>query len=657
MKNNCNVSSLEMHQKIRQERMALPIAPIEKEFLEAIAKNDSHVVIGETACGKTTQIPQFLFKAGYADKGIIACTQPRRVAAITVAERVALEQNTNLGERVGYSVRFDDKTSSATKIKFMTDGMLLREAIGDRNLSRYSFILLDEAHERTVQTDILFGIVKQAQQNRNKEGSTNKLKLIVMSATMDPDKYKAYLNNAPAHYIEGRKYVIETNYIKTPSDEYLDLVASAVLKINQSEPVGDDILVFLTGQEEIKQLAKFLRETNKVFLGKAPPLKVFPLYASLQANQQRKAFQTVPKKCRKVVLATNIAETSVTIHGIKFVVDSGKVKRKSFDPTRGIDKLKVEWISKAEAIQRKGRAGRQKDGVVYRMYTEEMFQKFNNETTPEIKRCSASNTILQLIAMGINSVAEFDFFDKPDDKTIKKAVEELVLLDAIERDLNKEDGYNLTQLGKKMSRFPLEPKLPKALLTAEKNGCIEELLTLVSMLSVDTVFITPSNAVEEAKRRHNRFESSVGDFITLIQVYRAYNKEGSRKWCQENFVSERFLQQAKDIRKQLRALCLKNNVKISSDRDFKVVRKCVASGMFAQAAEYQTDGSYKTLATGQKVMIHPSSCLHFSKPAHVVYSELVETTNCYMRNICVVDPFWLQDAAPEYFRSKLDLRI
>ena len=213
MKRDFSGNSVAVQEKIREERTALPISPIEKELVAAFAKNDSHIVIGETACGKTTQIPQFLYKAGYANKGMIACTQPRRVAAITVAERVALEQNTAVGERVGYSVRFDDKTSSRTKIKFMTDGMLLREAIGDRNLSRYSFIILDEAHERTIQTDILFGIVKQAQQKRNKDGSNNKLKLIVMSATMDPDKFKAYFNNAPAHYIEGRQFKIDTYYM------------------------------------------------------------------------------------------------------------------------------------------------------------------------------------------------------------------------------------------------------------------------------------------------------------------------------------------------------------------------------------------------------------------------------------------------------------
>ena len=659
MKRDFSGNSVEVMQKIRQERMALPISPIEKELVAAFAREDSHIVIGETACGKTTQIPQFLYKAGYAKKGMIACTQPRRVAAMTVAERVALEQNTAVGERVGYSVRFDDKTSSRTKIKFMTDGMMLREAIGDRNLSRYSFIILDEAHERTVQTDILFGIVKQAQQKRNKDGSDNKLKLIVMSATMDPDKFKAYFN-ARAHYIEGRQFNIETYYIKTPNmnyDDYIQLVTAAVLKINESEPVDDGILVFLTGQDEIKHLAKFLRETNKVFVGKTPPLKVFPLYASLQANQQRKAFMPVPKNSRKVVLATNIAETSVTIHGIKFVVDSGRVKRKSFDPVRGIDTLKVEWVSQAEATQREGRAGRQRDGIVQRMYTQEMFLKFKEDTVPEIKRCSASNTLLQLIAIGINNVTSFDFFDKPDDKTIKKAVEELTLLDAIEKDLNEEGSFKLTPLGKKMARFPLEPKLSKALLTSEKFDCVEELLTLVSMLSVDSVFITPTNAVEEARRCHNRFESSVGDFITLIKVYRAFNKEGSRSWCQENYVSERFLNQAKDIRKQLRGLCVKNDIKMSSSRDFMNVRKCVASGMFAQSAEFQSDGSYKTLATGQKVRIHPSSCLKFCKPAHIVYGELVETNECYMRNVCVVDPFWLQEAAPHYFKSRLDLRI
>jgi len=639
-----------------QNTHQLPILSVKRNFLEEIKKNKTTIVVGETASGKTTQIPQFLYQQGYAKYGKIACTQPRRVAAITVAQRVAQEMGVDVGDKVGYCIRFEDKTSSQTKVKFMTDGMLLRESIGDKLLTDYNFIILDEAHERTIHTDVLFGIVKKAQKERTEKGLVS-LKLIVMSATMDVDRFSQYFDDAPVLYIEGRLHDIKIKYVKSPTEDYLSMTLSTVIKIHREQPADEDILVFLTGQEEIETVLRAIKDLVSTLPSNLPGLRVFPLHASLPHKQQLRAFKATPKNCRKVVLSTNIAETSVTIHGIKFVIDTGKVKVKTFDPISNMDVLKVQWTSQAQAWQRAGRAGRQSSGVVLRLYTEDTFKNFSENTIPEIQRCNISNVILQLMAIGVGEVVNFDFFDAPSKKTIECAIDELTLLGAINKNSESGSKLKLTSLGRQMSSFPLQPKLSKVLLTAEKYDCVEEMLTVTAMLSADNILFTPPSKVEEARVAHRKFVTSEGDFTMLIKVYRAFKQtKSSQEWCYDNFVNFRSMNSVQEIRKQLRELCVRFKVSIkSSNRDLTVIRRCIAAGMFENAAEYQPDGSYKVINSGQTVFIHPSSCLFNSKPAYVVYNELVETSKCYMRNICVVDADWLYESAPEYFRSKLKI--
>ncbi|KFP34349.1 Putative ATP-dependent RNA helicase DHX33, partial [Colius striatus] len=607
--------------------------------------------IGETGSGKTTQVPQYLYEAGVGRQGIIAVTQPRRVAAIALATRVSDEKKTELGKLVGYSVRFDDLTSDETRIKFLTDGMLLREALGDPLLRRYNVVILDEAHERTIHTDVLFGVVKAAQKRRKELGKVP-LKVIVMSATMDVDQFSQYFNEAPVLYLEGRQHPIQIFYTKQPQSDYLHAALVSVFQIHQEAPPSQDILVFLTGQEEIEAMTKTCQDISKHLPDGCPQMMVMPLYASLPYWQQLRVFQAAPKGCRKVILSTNIAETSITIGRIKYVVDTGMVKAKKYSAEVGLEVLAVQRVSKAQAWQRTGRAGREDSGVCYRLYTEKEFEKFDEMTVPEIQRCNLDSVVLQLLALRIPNVLTFDFMSKPSPDALQAAIEQLQLLGAVER---KEHQFVLTPLGRKMAAFPLEPKFSKTILVSPKFHCTEEILTIVALLSVDSVLYNPPARREEVQSVRKKFISSEGDHLTLLNVYRAFNKvNGNKGWCRENFVNGRNMMLVSDVRAQLRDICVKLSMPITSSRsDTSNIRRCLAHSLFMNAAELQPDGTYRALGSQQRVAIHPSSVLFHCQPACVVYDGLLHTNKCYMRDLCVVDADWLYDAAPDYFRRKL----
>ncbi|XP_010741427.1 ATP-dependent RNA helicase DHX33 [Larimichthys crocea] len=633
------------------QRKQLPIYQAKPQLLNQLRQLHNAILIGETGSGKTTQIPQYLYEAGIGRQGIVAITQPRRVAAISLAGRVAEEKRTQLGKLVGYTVRFEDVTSPETKLKFMTDGMLLREAIGDPLLLRYTVVVLDEAHERTVHTDVLFGVVKTAQRRR-RELNKIPLKVIVMSATMDVDLFSEYFNKSPVLYLEGRQHPIQIYYTKQPQSDYLQAALVSVFQIHQEAPPSHDILVFMTGQEEIEALARTCRDIAKHLPDGCGPMVVIPLYASLPPTQQLRVFQPAPKGCRKVILSTNIAETSVTISGIKYVIDTGMVKAKRFNPDSGLEVLAVQRVSKAQAWQRAGRAGREDSGSCYRLYTEQEFDNLIPMTVPEIQRCNLSGVMLQLMALGIPDVMNFDFMSKPSPEAVRSAVDHLELLGAVEK---KEGQVFLTALGKKMASFPLEPRYAKTILLSPDYSCSEEILSIVSLLSVDTVLYNPPARREEVLAARKKFSSSEGDHMTLLNIYRAFKKvSGNKEWCRENFVNSRNMGLVKEVQAQLRDICLKLNLKLEScGAETGNVRRCLAHGMFVNAAELQPDGSYLALDTHQPVAIHPSSVLFQAKPAYVVFNELLHTSRCYMRDLCLVDADWLLDAAPEYFGRKL----
>ncbi|TGZ60711.1 hypothetical protein CRM22_008385 [Opisthorchis felineus] len=525
---------------ILEQRQSLPIFKLKDELLHAVNDNKVLIVIGETGSGKTTQITQYLAEAGFTNTGRIGCTQPRRVAAMSVAKRVSEEFGCRLGQEVGYTIRFEDCTAPETKIKYMTDGMLLRECLIDPDLRQYSVIMLDEAHERTIHTDVLFGLLKKAIQKRDD------MKLIVTSATLDSVKFSQYFFEAPIFTIPGRTYPVEILYSLEPENDYLDAALNTVMQIHLTEPPGD-ILVFLTGQEEIDSGCEILYERMKALGSDVPELIILPVYAALPSEMQSRIFDPAPPGSRKVVIATNIAETSLTIDGIYYVIDPGFVKQKVYSSKSGMDQLIVTPISQAQAKQRAGRAGRTGPGKCYRLYTERAYRDEMLATNvPEIQRTNLASTVLQLKAMGINDLLSFDFMDPPPLQTLVAAMETLHGLSALD------DEGLLTRLGRRMAEFPLEPMLSKMLIMSVHLQCSEEVLTIVSMLSVQNVFYRPKEKTELADQRKAKFHQPEGDHLTLLAVYNAWkNNKFSAPWCYDNFIQARTLKRAQDVRKQL----------------------------------------------------------------------------------------------------------
>lgn len=626
---------------IRDQRASLPIFQLKEAFISAVTENQILCVIGETGSGKTTQMTQYLVDAGFDKRGIVGCTQPRRVAAISIAKRVAEEYGCKLGQAVGYSIRFDDTTSPNTIIKYMTDGMLLREILLDADLSKYSVIILDEAHERTVSTDVLFGLMKAALRKRPD------LKLIVTSATLDAEKFSKYFYGAKIFTIPGRTFPVDITHVKEPVDDYVEAALSAVMQIHLTEGPGD-ILVFLTGQEEIDMACQVLHERMlKLKDLKPAPLIPLPVYSALPSEMQTAIFDPAPPGCRKCVIATNIAEASVTIDGIYFVVDPGFAKIKVYNPRSGMDSLVVSAISQASARQRAGRAGRTGPGKCYRLYTERALEiEMLPSAVPEIQRSNLANIALMLKAMGIDDIISFDFMDKPGVQTLVDALEILWLLDALD------DEGNLTKLGRRMAEFPMAPEESKMLLAAVDLGCADDVITIVAMLSVQTIFYRPRDKQQQADERKRKFFSPDGDHCTLLDVFRQWERHGkSSGWCQDNFIVERSLKRAQDVRKQLQGILERFKLRVATcGTEYARIRKAICAGYFRNACKRDREESgYKIIRDDQQAAIHPSSVLYQKSPEYIIYHELVQTSREYLRDVCVIDPQWLPELAPKLF--------
>lgn len=692
--NDDHRASIARKQKILQQRKSLPIASVEKQLVEKVSNNDTLIIVGETGSGKTTQLPQYLFNAGFCRDGkIIGITQPRRVAAETVAERVAEECGVELGQKVGYSIRFKDVTSSSTKIKYMTEGLLLREALLDPSLSRYSVIIVDEAHERTVHTDVLLALLKNVQKERshlvkghpmvnnslrlekenNAQGvsvlkscqgsKSSPLKLIVMSASLDAQVFSEYFSNARAVQILGRSFPVDMLYTSHPEPDYVDAALITIFQIHKEEGPGD-ILVFLTGQDEIESVEKLVQDRLRRLPEGSQKLLTLPIFSSLPSEKQKQVFRAAPVGFRKVILATNIAETSVTIPGIKYVIDTGLVKERNYNAETGVESLIIVKTSKAQALQRSGRAGREGPGKCYHLYPESELAQLPDFTLPEIKRCNLSNVILQLKALGIDDILGFDFMEKPPRDAIIKSLEQLHLLGALTDDSKLSDP-----VGRQMARLPTDPIYSKALIVAYKFNCLEEMLITVAMLEQESIFYTPRDKIEEARTAARRFASVEGDHITLINVYRAADAvlksktmggssretigKNLRRWCRENFINSRSLQNARDIHGQIRGHVEQMGFQISSCGDDMVqYRRCLTAAFFLNAAEKLPKGTYRVLGNNLLVQLHPSSVLFEKKPDCIIFNVLLKTQQNYIRNITRIDPMWLPELAPQYFASK-----
>ncbi|XP_064880540.1 probable ATP-dependent RNA helicase DHX40 isoform X3 [Oncorhynchus nerka] len=554
------------------ESKNLPIYQHKATLQQAVKDNSFLVVTGETGSGKTTQLPQYLHQAGFWGNGKIGITQPRRVAAITVAQRVSQEMHCSLGREVGYQVRFDDCTTQDTVVKYMTDGCLLREILADPVLSQYSVVILDEAHERSLNTDILLGLLKQTLSSPDKayKGRSVPLKVVVMSATLETDKLSVFLGGCPVFTIPGRTFPVTSKFScaigpkDAESSVYVKEVVKVALDVHTSEMAGD-ILVFLTGQSEIEKACDMLYEKAEsidyrydVQDHKVEGLLILPLYGSMPTDQQKQIFQPPPPGIRKCVVATNIAATSLTINGIKYIVDSGFVKQLNHNSRVGMDILEVVPISKSEALQRAGRAGRTSAGKCFRIYSPAFWEKCMPEyTVPEIQRTSLTSVILTLKCLGVHDVIRFPYLDRPEERFILEALKQLYQCDAIDR------RGKVTRLGELMVEFPLPPGLTRALLQAASLGCEDLLLPVAAMLSVENIFIRPGHPEKqkEADKKHRQLGVQAGscnDFTILLSVFeKCKASDAPSAWCKDNYIHWRALKSAFSVETQLREILLR----------------------------------------------------------------------------------------------------
>ncbi|KAH9986863.1 P-loop containing nucleoside triphosphate hydrolase protein [Russula vinacea] len=631
--------------KILEARKKLPVFAQMEEFYEMFNKHQIIVLVGETGSGKTTQIPQFVV---YSDmpqtkKKLVACTQPRRVAAMSVAKRVADEMDVTLGKQVGYSIRFEDMTEPGTTfLKYMTDGMLLREAMHDPDLERYSTIILDEAHERTLATDILMGLIKSLVKRRKD------LKVIVMSATLDALKFQKYFTidePAPLFKVPGRTHPVEIFYTQEPEPDYVEAAIRTVLMIHRAEDPGD-ILLFLTGEEEIEDACRKIKIEADDLLANDPdtvgPLSCIPLYSSLPTQQQQRIFDPAPPARvtdgppgRKVIVSTNIAETSLTIDGIVYVVDPGFSKQKLYNPRIRVESLLVTPISKASAQQRAGRAGRTRPGKCFRLYTEKDFMKeLEEQTHPEILRSNLANTVLELVKAGVKDLVRFDYVDAPAPETLMRALELLNFLAALD------DDGNLTALGSKMSEFPLDPQMSKMLIASPEFSCSQEILTIVAMLSVPNIWLRPNNQRKEADSAKQLLTVPDGDHLTLLNVFNEYqNNLHDRNWAWNNYVSARALAQADNVRAQL--------LRVMERLEVDLVTKS-----YQDQTHHYMDIRKRWLRDNQVVSLHPSCGLD-TQPEWVLFNEFVLTTRHYIRTVTEIRPDWLLELAANYYDLNL----
>ncbi|KAH8886333.1 P-loop containing nucleoside triphosphate hydrolase protein [Thozetella sp. PMI_491] len=630
--------------EILETRRKLPVSGQRQSFLNVYHGAQVVVLSSDTGSGKTTQIPQFVLFDEWVSGKLVACTQPRRLAATSVARRVAAEMDVALGKEVGYKVRFEKAMCDKTRLVYMSDGLLLREAIEDSSFSKYSCVIVDEAHERTLATDMLMALLKIALSRRDD------LKVVIMSATLDADKFRAYFGTGQTLKFEGRAYPVDILYLKEATPHYLHCAFHLVKHIHSSMPVGD-ILLFLPAAEEIERACVALRAVNE-------GLEVLPLYSALPQSRQDLVFAECSN--RKCVVSTNIAEISLTIDGIVYVIDPGLVKSASYDPRVEAKSLVTATISRASAQQRAGRAGRTQPGTCFRLYTEASFQSsFLPSTPPGILETEITSEILLLKAMGHNAVGRFDFVDRPHPEVYLRGMEELYALGFID------STGSITDSGHNAARFPTHPVWYKALVEAHKLGCSDEMLSLAAIANTqNSMFLRPHDLRYAADAARDWFRDPESDHIMQLNALHAYVRTKAQgrmdmdKWCLYTFLSRRVLEEVLQIRQQLRGLAnrhLQGGLKVLDfgDKNYSAtIRKALARSFFFRAAIRQanvTDDLYTTVHGNFPAGIHPDSSLIGRPHEWVVYDSFVYTGKQYLETVSAVDPDWLIDL--EYFQD------
>ncbi|KAL2684946.1 hypothetical protein Neosp_006039 [[Neocosmospora] mangrovei] len=676
--------------KLLKTRKELPIWQYREEIQQALRKSGSDVLVlvGETGSGKSTQVPQFLYQESWCRRqrvkladsndeisvgGMIAITQPRRVAATTLAHRVSQEAGTPLGKGrpdglVGYSVRFDHQVPKGSRIKFLTEGMLLQELLRDPNLRSYSAIVVDEIHERSLDVDLLVGFLKQILSGDLSGRGGIPLKVVIMSATADVEGIQEFFkdiqpkiqdtNPLQVLKIKGRQYPVEVTHEPRPVADLQDALLKTVFKIHLQEQLPGDILAFLTGQEEIESAQKLIEEYAGTLASNVPKVKVFPLYGQLSMDAQREAFLPVKASfTRKIVLATNIAETSVTVPGVRYVVDCGKAKVKQYRARLGMESLLAKPISKSSAVQRTGRAGREGPGKSFRLYTEEAFKSLQESDLPEILRNDVLGAVLTMKARGIQDVLAFPLMDPPETEAIEKALVHLHFLGAL-----NDDG-TITSVGETMARFPISAPMGAVLLAAAKPefDCVTEAIDIISCItSGEDIFLSVQSeeAQEEVEASRKELQRREGDIITYLTTMQQYTAENSDRvnWCKQRKINMRNMRQALNIRRQLRGMCLREKlldeappqdpqpfVPISPERAEQVL-KCFLRGFALKTAMLAPDGSFVTVHGKHVVAIHPASVLHGQKKEAIMFLEHVYTNKNYAKKVSAIQATWIAEA-------------
>ncbi len=615
----------------------LPIHDKTEEIISAVSNHQVTVLIGETGSGKTTQTPIILCKAGFAKQGMIGITQPRRLAATSVAGFVANLMGIELGTTVGYKIRFDDKTARKTAIQFMTNGILLRELQSDPLLRKYSVIVIDEAHERNIEVDLLLGLLKKLLKKRSD------LKLVVMSATIDAEKFVNFFatdTTVPLVLVEGRSFPVEVIHLEKDlfSDQVIPTVVKTVTSLHRSKDDGD-ILVFMTGKEDISRVVK------ELYVHELKNAVMIPLYSGVESIDQSVLLGNIPGK-RKIIVATNIAETSLTVEGVKYIVDTGYVKQSHFHPKAGIESLDVVAHSKAGCIQRQGRAGRTSSGVCYRLYSARSFAERPEFTMPEIKRINLAKVVLIMEKLGIPDVENFDFIDAPDRQALREAYQTLMILGAIDWRERR-----ITELGIKMSEIPLEPRLAKMVLEAAKTRCVKSIVAFAALQSVPNVFARPKGKEAEADQAHAEFNHPKSDVLTLLNVWNRYQAAGQNPgWCRERFLSARALEEVALANQQILDILEQSGIPLPSTTNEEVILRCVVSGLVYNLLEHHSRYKYTAVFHQvEDVHLHPSSSLYQSLPRFVVATQLIHTAKLYARDCTAVPTEWLAELLPQLF--------
>ena len=626
---------------------SLPVSQRKVEIQKLLSEHQVIVVAGETGSGKTTQLPKMCLELGFGNLGMIGHTQPRRIAARSVAARIAEELETELGGLVGYKVRFNDQISDDTQIKLMTDGILLAEIQNDRFLNQYSCLIIDEAHERSLNNDFILGYLKQLLPRRRD------LKLIITSATIDVERFSKHFNNAPIIEVSGRTYPVEVRYRPVVEEDDQDQLQGILNAVDELQAEGrGDILIFMNGEREIRDTAEALQRQN------LKHTEILPLFARLSAQEQNKIFH--PSGLNRIVLATNVAETSLTVPGIKYVIDPGTARISRYSYRTKVQRLPIEPISQASANQRKGRCGRVSEGICIRLYSEEDFNSRPEFTDPEILRTNLASVILQMTALGLDDIEAFPFVDAPDKRHIQDGVKLLEELGAFETVQTKSGEKRLlTRVGRQLAQIPVDPRLAKMILSAVNFGCVYEMMIIVSALSIQDPRERPQEKQQASDEKHRRFADKKSDFLAFLNLWRylqeqqkALSKNQFRRQCQKDFLNYLRIREWQDIYHQIRLTVREMGLPINSEKaEYQQIHTALLSGLLSHIGLKEAEKQQYLGARNAHFAIFPNSVLFKKQPKWVMAAELVETSKLWGRMVAEIEPEWIEPLAEHLIKK------